>query len=58
MAIIAALLYGMKAVVSVEARADGTPVLPVWQWLGFAALWPGMRPANTSMRSVSRRMAA
>jgi len=43
--IIAALLFGMKAVVSVEARADGTPALSAWRWLGFAALWPGMRPA-------------
>jgi alginate O-acetyltransferase complex protein AlgI len=44
LAIIGALLYAMKAVVSVEARADGMPVLPAWRWLGFAALWPGMRP--------------
>jgi alginate O-acetyltransferase complex protein AlgI len=43
--IIGALLYGMKAVVSVEARADGMPVLSAWRWLGFAVLWPGMRPA-------------
>jgi alginate O-acetyltransferase complex protein AlgI len=41
LAIIGALLYGMKAVVTVEAR----PGLSPWQWLGFAALWPGMRPA-------------
>lgn len=45
LAIIAALLYGMKAVVTVEARADGMAALSAWQWLGFAALWPGMRPA-------------
>ncbi len=45
LAIIGALLYGMKAVVSVEARADGVPALSAWRWLGFAALWPGMRPA-------------
>lgn len=45
LAIIAALLYGMKAVVGVEARADGMPTLSAWRWLGFAALWPGMRPA-------------
>jgi alginate O-acetyltransferase complex protein AlgI len=42
--VIAALLYGMKAVVSVETRADGMAVPPAWRWLGFAALWPGMRP--------------
>jgi len=45
LAIIAALLWGMKTVVSVEARASGMPVLSAWRWLGFAALWPGMRPA-------------
>jgi alginate O-acetyltransferase complex protein AlgI len=45
LAIIAALLLGMKAVVSVEARADGVPPLSAWRWLRFAALWPGMRPA-------------
>jgi hypothetical protein len=45
LAIIGALLYGMKAIVSVEARAEGMPVLSAWRWLGFAALWPGMRAA-------------
>lgn len=45
LAIIGALLYGMKAVVTMEAQADGMPALSPWQWLGFAALWPGMRPA-------------
>jgi alginate O-acetyltransferase complex protein AlgI len=45
LAIIGALLYAMKGVVSVEARADGIPVPAAWHWLGFAALWPGMRPA-------------
>jgi hypothetical protein len=45
LAIIVALLYGMKVVVTVEARADGMPVLSIWRWLGFAVLWPGMRPA-------------
>jgi alginate O-acetyltransferase complex protein AlgI len=45
LAIIGTLLYGMKSVVTVEARADGMPALAPWQWLGFAALWPGMRPA-------------
>lgn len=43
--IIAATLYAMKAVVSVESIADGRPALPAWRWLAFAALWPGMRPA-------------
>jgi alginate O-acetyltransferase complex protein AlgI len=45
LAIIGALLYGMKAVVSVEARAERATVLSARQWLGFAILWPGMRPA-------------
>jgi alginate O-acetyltransferase complex protein AlgI len=44
LAIIAALLFGMKAVVTVEALADGGPRLRAWQWFGFAAAWPGMRP--------------
>lgn len=42
--IVGALLYGMKAVVGVETRAAGMTPLAWWQWLGFAALWPGMRP--------------
>lgn len=45
LAIIGALLFAMKAVVTVEARAGGMPALSAWQWLGFAALWPGMRPS-------------
>jgi len=44
LAIIGALLYGMKAVVAVEARAAGGAPLGPAAWLGFAALWPGMRP--------------
>jgi alginate O-acetyltransferase complex protein AlgI len=44
LAIIAALLVGMKGVVTVEARADGMAAIPALWWLGFAALWPGMRP--------------
>jgi alginate O-acetyltransferase complex protein AlgI len=44
LAIIGALLFGMKAVVTVEAQADGTPRLSAGRWLAFAALWPGMRP--------------
>jgi hypothetical protein len=38
------LLYAMKAVVGVEARAQGSPAMPLRWWLGFGALWPGMRP--------------
>jgi alginate O-acetyltransferase complex protein AlgI len=44
LAIIGALLFGMKAVVTVEALADGGARLKVWQWFAFAAGWPGMRP--------------
>lgn len=40
-AVILALLYGMKAVVGVEAGARLSPL----RWLGFACLWFGMRPA-------------
>jgi hypothetical protein len=45
LAIVGTLLYGMKAVVTVEMRAEGMPVVSAWKWLCFAALWPGMRPA-------------
>lgn len=44
LAIIGTLLYGMKAVVSLESTATGEPPLSVGRWLAFAALWPGMRP--------------
>jgi alginate O-acetyltransferase complex protein AlgI len=58
LAIIGALLYGMKSVVSVEARADGMPPLSAWKWLGFAALWPGMRPAPFATAGYSRQSGA
>jgi alginate O-acetyltransferase complex protein AlgI len=45
LAVIGALLYAMKAVVVVEARALGGELLPARRWFGFAALWPGMRPS-------------
>ncbi len=39
------LLYGMKAVVSVEERiASGITLSPL-RWLAFAAGWPGLRPS-------------
>lgn len=44
LALIAALLWGMKGVVTVEARVDGMAMLSWWRWLCFAVLWPGMRP--------------
>jgi alginate O-acetyltransferase complex protein AlgI len=45
LALIGVLLYAMKAVVAVEAQADGAQRLTLPQWLCFAALWFGMRPA-------------
>jgi len=39
-AIVLALLYGMKAIVGVEAGA----ALPPGRWLGFCLFWFGMRP--------------
>ncbi len=42
--LIAALLFGMKAVVSVESQRAGEAALSPLRWLAFAALWPGMRP--------------
>jgi len=44
LALIATLLYAMKAVVSVDGREPGRAPLAAWRWLAFAALWPGMRP--------------
>jgi membrane bound O-acyltransferase family protein len=43
--ILGALLFGMKAVVTVEERlATGAALSPL-RWLAFAAAWPGMRPS-------------
>ena len=44
LALIGTLLYGMKAVVTVDGMDPGRPALSAARWLGFAALWPGMRP--------------
>jgi alginate O-acetyltransferase complex protein AlgI len=44
LAVIGALLFGVKAVVSVESRRAGEQRLSGLRWLAFAALWPGMRP--------------
>ena len=44
LAVIATLLFAMKAVVSVEARARVGTRLPPMRWIAFATLWPGMRP--------------
>ncbi len=53
LAIIGALLYGMKGVVSVEVQAQGARPLSIGQWLGFAALWPGMRPGPFAHRAAT-----
>ncbi len=45
LAIIAALLLGMKAVVSVEETMLGRARLTPGRWLLFACGWPGMRPS-------------
>jgi hypothetical protein len=53
--ILGALLYGMKAVVSVEERIATGVVLSPLRWLAFAAAWPGMRPglfASLGTRSL------
>jgi hypothetical protein len=44
LAIIAALFLGMKAIVSVEDRAERGTCLGAWRWFAFAVTWPGMRP--------------
>jgi hypothetical protein len=44
-AIIMALLWALKAVVSAESQCAGQPPLLALRWFAFAALWPGMRPA-------------
>lgn len=43
-AIVLALLVGMKAVVAVEAAADRRACLSFAGWLGFAVFWFGMDP--------------
>jgi alginate O-acetyltransferase complex protein AlgI len=42
--ICACLLAAMKTVVTVESRTQGEPCPAPAGWLGFAALWFGMRP--------------
>jgi Membrane bound O-acyl transferase family len=43
-AIAAGLLIAAKAVVTVEAQADGVPPLTAWRWLLFTGLSVDMRP--------------
>ena len=40
-----ALIYALKAVVSVEERLGTGVTLSPLRWLAFAAAWPGMRPS-------------
>jgi alginate O-acetyltransferase complex protein AlgI len=42
--LIAALFWALKAVVGVEAQAEGQPALTATQWFAFVLGWPGMRP--------------
>jgi alginate O-acetyltransferase complex protein AlgI len=53
LAIIGALLFGMKAIVSVEVQLHGARPLSFGRWLGFAALWPGMRPGPFARRAAA-----
>lgn len=43
--IILVLLWSMKNVVGVEARAADGVTLSPWRWAFFVSLWPGMQPA-------------
>lgn len=43
--ILGALLYALKAVVSVEEEVASGVTLSPLRWLVFAAAWPGMRPS-------------
>jgi alginate O-acetyltransferase complex protein AlgI len=45
LAIVGALLYGLKALVCVEAQAAGGARLSLLRFLAFALLWFGMRPS-------------
>ncbi|QDU92656.1 wax synthase family protein [Lignipirellula cremea] len=55
LAIISGLLFGMKAVVSVEQQAAGRERLRRLNWLLFAAAWPGMRPTAFAAVFASSR---
>ena len=52
--VLVALFYGIKALVAVEARLAGGPVLGVRDWLAFALVWPGMRPAEFARKRQRR----
>lgn len=48
--IVAVTLYGMKGIVGVEHRRCGNASLRFRDWLAFAAVWLGMRPAEFRRR--------
>lgn len=55
LAIVAAVLYGMKSVVCIEAQAAGESRLSFTRYLAFALLWFGMRPSVFARASKSDR---
>ena len=58
LAIIGVLLYTMKAVVVVESRASGKGALSFRQWICFACLWVGMRPALAAVSQNTNSLVA
>jgi hypothetical protein len=58
LALISALLYGMKGVVAVESRLAGHRPLSPLRWLVFCCLWFGMRPEFFSHLFLGRRNGA
>lgn len=51
LSLITAGLLGMKAVVGVSARLEGSAALSLPRWLAFAAPWPGMDPGIFAVRN-------
>ncbi len=58
LALIGVLLLALKSVVTAEAQATGQPRLSPLPWLGFAALWVGMRPALFATAGSAARSGA
>lgn len=52
LAICLVLLLGMKPVVAREDREGGGPALSFLAWLGWAGMWPGMRPGSFAKRGA------
>ena len=55
LAIVGALLYGMKCVVAIEAQSAGGARLSFPRYLAFALLWFGMRPGVFAASAPSER---